>query len=104
SGPRSTPWETSLWVRSALRRGAIIQESQQQRARLGGCVGAANRDLAGHFAGVFHDDFTECIPLDGDLLPSLDLVVQVDQKLDEPAVGRKNEVPAVGDENVRVAA
>jgi hypothetical protein len=48
---------TSLWVRSAFRRRAIIKDSQQQGARLGGCIGAANRDL----------------------------VVQVDQKLDKAA-------------------
>jgi hypothetical protein len=35
---------TSLWVRSAFRRRAIIKDSQQQGARLGGCIGAANRD------------------------------------------------------------
>jgi hypothetical protein len=76
---------TSLWVRSAFRRRAIIKDSQQQGARLGGCIGAANRDLAGHFAGVFCDDFPECVALDGNLLPDFDLVVQVDQKLDKAA-------------------
>jgi hypothetical protein len=96
--------QTSLRVRNAFGRGAIIQDSQQQRARLGCCVGAANRDLTGHLACVFRNDLTERIPLDGNLLPSLDLVVQVDQKLDEPAVGRKNDVPAIRDKNVCVAA
>jgi hypothetical protein len=43
---------TSLWVRSAFRRRAIIKDSQQQGARLGGCIGAANRDL---------DDFPACV-------------------------------------------
>ena len=44
------------------------------------------------------------VPLDRELLPGLDLVVQLDEKLDEPTLGGKNKVPAVRDENIRVAA
>ena len=43
-------------ISDAFGRGAIIQDGQQQRARLGCCVGAANRDLACHFACVFRND------------------------------------------------
>jgi hypothetical protein len=104
SACRSLPWRSLLWIRGAFLRGAIIEDNHQQCAGLGGCIGAAGRDLAGHLACVFREDFTECIPLDGDLLPNLDLVLQVDQKLDVPAVGSENDVPAVRDENVSVAA
>ena len=52
-------------------------------------------DLAGHHAGVLRNDLAKGIALDGDLLTGVDLVVQPDQELDEPALGRQDGVRAL---------
>ena len=55
-------------------------------AGLGHCVATLARDLSGHAACIFRNHFAEAVALDGHLLSGFDLVIELDQMLDEPAL------------------
>ena len=69
----------------AINRSAVVEDSYKHVARFRRCVSAAGRDLTGDAAAIFRDDFTECVALNGDLLPGCDLFLQLDQQLNETA-------------------
>src|SRR5260370_845376 len=46
--------------------------------------------LAGHAACIFRNHFAEAVALDGHLLSGFDFVVELDQVLDQPALGCAN--------------
>ncbi len=61
----------------------------------GGCrarhrVATLACDLSGHAACIFRNHFAETVALDSHLLSGFDLVIELDQMLDEPALGRKD--------------
>ena len=70
----------------------------------GSDIASLARYLPGHAACIFRNHFAETVALDGDLLSGFDLVVELDQMLDEPALGCQDRERAVADENTRVLA
>src|SRR6266851_7716818 len=94
---------TSLSQRvDAIRLWTIVEDSHEHVARFRCYIGAIGRDLAADAAGVFRNDLSERIALNGDSLSGLDVVVQLDQKLNEPATGREHSMSTVADKDACV--
>lgn len=87
--------------REFLRR-ALVENHHERNAWLGRRIAPTRRDLASDFGCILRDDFAEGVALDGNLLPNLDLVVQLDQKLNESAMCRKDCMGAIADEDASV--
>jgi hypothetical protein len=77
---------------SALQRCLIEQNEGKRVAGLGCRVATQARHLSRNAAGVLCDDLAEAIALDRDFLSSFDLVVQLDQMFDEPALSSRSSV------------
>src|SRR4051794_10716180 len=55
--------------------------------------------LSGHAACIFRNHFAETVALDGHLLSGFDLVIELDQMLDEPALGCEDRKRTVTDKD-----
>src|SRR6516164_11443020 len=88
----------------AINRSAVVEDSYKHVARFRRCVSAVGRDLTGDAAAILRDDFTECVALNGELLPGYDFVLQLDQQLNEPTTAREHRVSAVADKETCVLA
>src|ERR1700722_15325728 len=71
---------------TAVRRCLVENNECQGVAGLGHRVAMLACDLSGHAACIFRNHFAETVALDGHLLSGFDLVIELDQMLDEPAL------------------
>jgi len=73
----------------------VIEDCYRQNARLGCCVWATSRDLAGHVARVFGHDFAERVALDRPLCPTLTLSFSLTRSSTNPPWVARTVCPAV---------
>jgi len=96
------PSDESLGISlTAVRRRLVEKDECQGVAGLGHRVATLARYLSGRAACIFRNHFAETVPLDGHLLSGFDLVIELDQMLDEPALGCKDRERTVADKDVR---
>src|SRR5215475_5662029 len=88
--------------RNVLRPRLVEKDEYQGIARLGHCIAALARYLSGHAAGIFRNDLTEAIALDGNLLSGFNLVVELDQMLNETARGGQDRERTIADKDGHV--
>src|SRR5271156_3211020 len=89
---------------TAVRRPLVEKDECERVAGLGHRVATLARYFSGHAACIFRNHFTETVALDGHLLSGFDLVVELDQMLDETALGCQDRKRTVADENTHVPA
>src|ERR1700756_2987841 len=87
-----------------LRPLPIEKDEYQGVAGLGHCIAALARYLSGHAACILRDHLAEAIALDCNLLSGLNLVVEFDQMLNEPARSGQDRERAVTDKDSHVLA
>src|SRR6201996_9530061 len=98
---RASVRSLGISLAAVLRR--LVEKDECERvAGLGHRVATLARYLSGHAACIFRNHFAEGVALDGDLLSGFERVVELDQMLDEPALGCQDRERTVADENTHV--
>src|ERR1700761_1977475 len=98
---RASVRSLGISLAAVLRR--LVEKDECERvAGLGHRVATLARYLSGHAACIFRNHFAETVALDGHLLSGFDLVVELDQMLDEPALGCQDRERTVADKDPRV--